>query len=41
MMDEAVNRCHRHHGIAKDAVPLREGLIGRNQQTLALVTMGN
>ena len=32
MMDQAIYCCHRHHRVTENTIPLREGMIGRNQQ---------
>ena len=40
-MHQAINRRHRHHGIREDVIPLAKGLIGCNQQALALIAMGD
>ena len=41
MMHQPVNGSNRHHRVGKDAVPLAEGLIGRNQQAFAFISMSN
>jgi hypothetical protein len=41
MMDQSVNCRDRHHVVGKDLMPLAKGLVGRNQQTFALIAMGN
>ncbi len=41
MMNESVYSGHRHAGVSKDAVPLAEWLIGRNDEAGALITMSD
>lgn len=41
MMHQPVNGSNSYHRVGKDAIPLTEGLIGRNQQTLAFISMSN
>ena len=41
MVNETVDRRHRHHCIGKNLVPLTEGLIGRHQQAFPLVAVSN
>ncbi len=40
-MNQAVDGGDGHHGIGEDVIPLTKGLIGGNQETVALVAMGN
>lgn len=40
MVNQSVYRRHRHHGIRENRIPLTKGLIGREQETSTLVTIG-
>ena len=41
MVNQPVDGGHGHHGIGEDVIPLTKGLIGGDEETVALVAMGN